>query len=41
MKPNNGEYYYNRSVSYNGLGNAAQAQADAQKATELGYQAPK
>lgn len=33
----NGEYYYNRSISYQQMGNTAQAQQDAQKAKSLGY----
>jgi tetratricopeptide (TPR) repeat protein len=40
LKPDNGEYYYYRSLSHEGLGNATQAQADVQKAIQLGYKIP-
>ena len=41
LNPNSGESYFNRSLSYTGLGNATQAQADVQKALQLGYKTNK
>ncbi|MBQ6975990.1 MAG: tetratricopeptide repeat protein [Selenomonadaceae bacterium] len=37
INPNFAEAYYNRGLAYQALGNNAQAQADFQRAKELGY----